>query len=199
MVIDDLYDGEKELVLKFLKENVDKLNSNDFDGLYNSALKYNAGYTGNEALIYYVFNIMGTSGVDYLSHMTSIKPFIFTKSDYIESKEIPGNIIKIYDNAFSDSTIQRVIINDGVSEIGKFAFADCHALQEVELPNSLEVIDDFAFKSDRSLEKIKLPDDLVYLGKNIFIDCSPKLEVECNQDMSLLLRDSGYKGSITIL
>ena len=60
---------------------------------------------------------------------------------HLKSLHIPGNVKYIDDSAFEgtykDSTLTKLIIDEGVEYIGKYAFKEA-LLEEVDLPNSLE-------------------------------------------------------------
>ena len=45
--------------------------------------------------------------------------------------------------------LKKVVIPEGVMEIGKGAFADCKNLRKVEIPESVELIMDYAFAGCR--------------------------------------------------
>jgi len=54
-----------------------------------------------------------------------------------------------------------------VRRIGKYAFANCRKLKEIEIPDSVEEIDDYAFYGCKSLVHPKLAPS-VRLGKFVF-------------------------------
>lgn len=56
------------------------------------------------------------------------------------------DVIKIKDNGFcNNEKLKKVVIEDGVIEIGKKAFENCTNLGDVKIPSSLKIIDDYAF------------------------------------------------------
>ena len=69
------------------------------------------------------------------------------------------------------SSINTVIINEGVTKIGNSAFYDYVNLSSVSLPNSLTYIDDFAFRGCSKLKEIVLPIGVTYIGWNVFRLC----------------------------
>ena len=54
-----------------------------------------------------------------------------------------------------------------LTEIGKYAFT-CISLKEIEFPQGLEKIGDFAFEFCDSLEKAVIPESVVYIGEDCF-------------------------------
>ena len=53
-----------------------------------------------------------------------------------------------------------VLIVDGTYEIPSKYFANCHELKHIILPDSIEIIGNYAFDNFRKLEMITLPTDL---------------------------------------
>ena len=75
------------------------------------------------------------------------------------------------------SSIKSVIINDGVTSIGKSAFFDCSNLTSVTFPNSVTSIESFAFVGCSSLTSIEIPMGVNYIGEYSFSGCSSLSEV----------------------
>ncbi len=82
---------------------------------------------------------------------------------------------KICENAFASSPIRNLTIEDGTTEIGDRAFADCTKLSELHLPDGISKIGAEAFADCKSLKKITLPNGLISLGAQVFLNCE-KLE-----------------------
>ena len=70
------------------------------------------------------------------------------------------------------SSITKVIIADGITSVGDFAFEGCSALTAVELPNSLKVIGGAAFGKCSSLVDIAIPNNLETIDGEAFSGCS---------------------------
>ena len=68
--------------------------------------------------------------------------------------------------------IESVIINEGVTSVGSYAFQNCTAIKSVKLPDSLEQIGDNAFSGCSSLKSIELPAGIESIGYAIFQNCS---------------------------
>jgi hypothetical protein len=66
------------------------------------------------------------------------------------------------------STVTEIIINEGVSSVGEGAFLNFSALKNVQLPETLEIIDVNAFSYCYNLTYINIPDNVAYIGKNAF-------------------------------
>ena len=61
----------------------------------------------------------------------------FAASECLLSAYIPASVRTMYE-AFADcETLTRVILADGITEIGDYAFSDCTALKELTIPESV--------------------------------------------------------------
>ncbi len=91
---------------------------------------------------------------------------------YIENNAIP-------EHAFTDETdwelkskLQYVTLPEGVTSIGKEAFADCYTLQAVNLPQSLTYIGEAAFyQCFRMRGNITIPEGMTRLSVSAFDQC----------------------------
>ncbi len=72
---------------------------------------------------------------------------------------------------------RRVIIPDGVVEIGKEAFMNNTDVEEIEIPYGVTSIKDRAFKGCDALREVSLPEGLEYLGEGAFADCTALSEI----------------------
>lgn len=70
------------------------------------------------------------------------------------------------------SEIKKVIVEKGVTTIGRYSFDECKNLTTVQLPTTLKIIDSDAFNGCTALSKINLPKGLQELGSGTFAGCS---------------------------
>lgn len=77
--------------------------------------------------------------------------------------------------------IEAVVIENGVTSIGKNAFQECTNLKSVTLPDSLTVIGDAAFFHCNALTELTIPGSVTSIGKNAFGLCAlTKVEIPKN-------------------
>ena len=81
----------------------------------------------------------GTCGPDLRWHLTD--DGVLT----ISGKEEMDDYIMPWRAAPWGYSIKRVIIGDGVTTIGEYAFRDCSHLTSVTIPNSVTTIKEYAF------------------------------------------------------
>ena len=64
-----------------------------------------------------------------------------------------------------------MILNDGLEEIGEYAFSGC-ALVRINIPPSVRVIEEGVFSWCRGLTTVILNDGLEEIGKEVFTRCA---------------------------
>ena len=84
---------------------------------------------------------------------------------------IPSDVTVIYNRAFADSNITKVVIPEGVEKIGENAFEGCESLVEVTLPATLKEIGREAFRDCVALTKVVIPESVTSMGYYAFRDC----------------------------
>ena len=68
-------------------------------------------------------------------------------------------------------SINRVVIQKGITSIGKNAFWDCEYLTGVTIPEGVESIGDYAFSICKRLRRITIPDGVTHIGRGAFWSC----------------------------
>lgn len=69
------------------------------------------------------------------------------------------------------SIIQKIIISNGVTSVGSYAFSHCTNLKSISIPNSVTEIGKYAFYHCSALESISLPENLKSLSQAVFNSC----------------------------
>jgi len=70
------------------------------------------------------------------------------------------------------SQIEFVVIEDGVTTIGNYAFANCSNIKSVTFGNSLTIIGEKAFSGCTRMHKIDIPEPVTMIEKQAFWGCS---------------------------
>ena len=83
-------------------------------------------------------------------------------------------------------TPTSVVIENGVTSIGSYAFSDCSGLTEVTIPNSVTSIGEYVFWGCSGLTSVTIPDSVTSIGQHAFSGCSS-------------LTDVAIPGSVTVI
>lgn len=107
---------------------------------------------------------------------------------------IENGVTTIGEYAFENCTLlESVAIPDSVEKIGKYAFSDCSALKRISLPNSIAQIGDHAFRAS-GLEVVKIPEGVTLLGDGTFARCPNLQTVELPSTLQTI-RENAFIGS----
>ena len=80
--------------------------------------------------------------------------------------------------------IKKVIIEDGVTNIGDKAFYECNNLTSVEIPNSVTSIGSFTFAKCRSLISVTIPNSVTSIGNYAFYECTSLISVTISNSIT---------------
>ncbi len=72
----------------------------------------------------------------------------------------------------SRSRVKSVVIADGVTSIGEYAFFYCESLTSVTIPDSVTSIGKYAFFCCTSLASVTIPDSVTSIGRFAFSNCT---------------------------
>ena len=75
---------------------------------------------------------------------------------------------KIADYMLYNMDVYKVIMENGISEIGNYVFALCHELTEITFPNTLKTIGNYAFYDNRMYDELTLPNTVETIGNYAF-------------------------------
>jgi len=83
---------------------------------------------------------------------------------------IPANV-ETFESAFYMSSLESVIIQNGVTEIGTKSFEDCSKLTSVSIPASVKKIGIGAFKGCTALGDFSVPSTVTTIERGVFTEC----------------------------
>ena len=87
--------------------------------------------------------------------------------------------------------IKNVIINNGVTSIGNFAFSDCTSLTNITIPNSVTSIGDYAFYGCENLINITIPNSVTSIGNDVFNGCISLTSINVDSNNEKYMSDNG--------
>lgn len=105
------------------------------------------------------------------------------------------------------SSIKSIILNDGVTSIGDYAFACCNRLTSVNIPTSVISLGNGAFHDCTSLTSITIPDSVISVGSSAFNGSSGLTSITIGKSVTSIgdqafyncsnLVSVNFKGSVT--
>ena len=95
---------------------------------------------------------------------------------------------EMYAGPFGDikSMITSVVIEEGVTTIGNNAFQECNSLVALTLPDSLQIIGNWAFAQSEMLKTVTLGENITHIDDCAFLGCTALESVvfnNCNPSM----------------
>ena len=72
---------------------------------------------------------------------------------------------------WSDTEFKKLVVNEGITSIGDWCFADCTDLEQLTLPSTLKSIGERAFYNCIELDEIIIPDNVSEIKSGAFNSC----------------------------
>ena len=82
------------------------------------------------------------------------------------------NINDTQSPVINHQNVKKVVVEDGITNVGNYAFYFCENLTSLTLPDSVTSIGDSAFDTCRGLTDITIPEGVTNIGDCAFYDCS---------------------------
>lgn len=118
-----------------------------------------------------VLTISGNGKMENLNFCFNSYPSIWSMLDITEAV-IDDGVTAIGRNAFAECTkLEKITIGNSVKSIGKSAFNGCKKLTEVTLSDSVEIIGSYAFCDCSTLSNVNISDSVTDIGEYVFYNC----------------------------
>lgn len=106
------------------------------------------------------------SEINIPSSITAIEGRTFYNCGSLKSITIPSSVKSIGVHAFTGSALERVVLNEGLTTIGNYAFYNLSTLEDINMPNSLTTIGSNAFKGCTGIKSFHFGKSLKSIGEN---------------------------------
>lgn len=93
---------------------------------------------------------------------------IFIPAVVTDDAGVDYTVTAVGDKAFEKSDITSLMMEDGPTRIGYFAFSECQGLVKAQLSETIQRIDSAAFLQDWYLETCNMPRDLKVIDRYAF-------------------------------
>ena len=112
----------------------------------------------------------------------------FYSSKDLKSVEIPGSVKKIGIEAFSNSGIQALTLNEGTEKIMDRAFEYCINLKELVVPSTVNYTGLAAFADDSAIKSIEFKGSMI--GDRVFAGCNGVITYTFGDNLSSVHNDA---------
>ncbi len=175
--------GTYELVLE-LKENANEITSQDItisfnikevEANYDFFTYETADGTASDAI-----NGTVISGLNTTNYTSATAPKILIVPGVVKGGTTPLSIATgtSSSSTFNGLVSPAVILQDGLTSIGSYAFEGCSSLTSIEIPSGVTSIGNDAFSNCRSLTNIEIPSSVTSIGDYAFMNCSSLTSIE---------------------
>ena len=122
-------------VKEFIENNIELIEDRAWDQIYDNArFTLDSESTGGFTL---AMLDIGEDPLEYLDYI----PEYYLSDAKIDSFTIPNHILELSEGCFAYSSLKEIIIPDGVTTIGMYAFYECSQLKRVVIPPSVQNIE----------------------------------------------------------
>ncbi len=115
--------------------------------------------------------------VDVSKSVKVIGNSAFRGASALTSAVIGASVENVGYNAFRDCTSLQTVVFNAASGVGYKTFANCPAITDVYLADSVVSIGEYAFMSSSSLKAIAIPDTTAYIGYGALYGCDAIAEI----------------------
>ena len=84
------------------------------------------------------------------------------------------------------NNVTQVELPTGLENIGRFAFSGCSSIEKIEIPNDVKIMDNNIFDNCTSLEEINFPDKLISISGPMFEGCKNLRTISVNETNNIL-------------
>ena len=146
-------------------------------GICGDELTWKLDYAGT-------MTISGTGDMyDYTMYGETVAPWTDLAAD-IKAVVVEEGVTSIGNFAFVNcANLTTVSLPDSLTEVGESAFRNCGALSTVDFGTGLEMVNGYAFMNCHNLTSADLGDKVEIIGNSAFFACSNLAEVNLGQSL----------------
>ena len=116
------------------------------------------------------------------------------KKDSVKKVVIQEGVTSIGNFAFYNcSSLKSIEIPEGITSIGDYAFGYCSSLTSITIPYGVTSIGDGTFQGCDSLTSINIPGSVTSIGNSAFYDCSSMTSINIPKSVTSIEKFAFYK------
>ena len=97
---------------------------------------------------------------------------------------------------YACAKLSNVGLPDGMEKIGSGAFRGCTSLEAIHLPEGMKAIENIAFSECSKLSNVKLPDGMEEIGSGAFEECASLETIELPEGIKKISKDTFYNSGL---
>jgi len=133
------------------------------------------------------FGTLTISGTGEMEDCTVASAPWYSNRRSIKNVVVEDGVTSIGDYAFFEYTsLTEITISDSVTSIGRSAFCRCRSLSSVTIPDSVTSIGDYAFSSCTSLTSVIIGDGVTSIGERVFNECFSLTSVTIGKGVKII-------------
>lgn len=141
----------------------------------------------------HILDLKSWCEINYFDKLSNPLSYSFpTPKLYLNNEEVKGDVIipngtnKIANHAFAKCNLASVTIPNSVTLIESFAFYGCRGLTSVTIPNSVTSIGESAFHNCGGLTSVTIPNSVTTIGDYVFEGCTNLLSIDIPNSVTSL-------------
>lgn len=91
-----------------------------------------------------------------------------------------------------EKSVKTIIINEGVTNIGEYAFYGCRSLASIIISDSVTSIGDYAFEYCSGLTSITIPNSVTSIEAHVFQNCSSLISITIPDSITSIENSAFY-------
>lgn len=132
---------------------------------------------------------------DFSYHVTEentvvIDAYTGTDDIVVIPEEIEGKPVAKVSQLNANNTVEGLVVEYGIKEIGKEAFANWTELKVVYLFGGSQEVGDYAFRACSQLRYVYMVDEIIDLGKGVFSGCEKLCGIQLSEGITVLKEDT---------
>ena len=140
----------------------------------------------------FALNLSGLCGKD------SVLTWVYEPENAVLTISGSGELTENYTFSLMAQNMKTLILSEGVTKIGKYAFRNCSNLTNVTLPNSLTEIGRMAFRGDSLLSSVTIPENVTSIGAAAFGECISLQTITIPENVSNLASGATFQNCTSL-